>query len=132
MLSNSGLPNTHSLSAQCRYCSVTAVQWGVASVCRLHYILQTGLFHQFPLLLLTHLTQRACAPGQDSGHCAQLSFRVASESAGCDSHLARVIIRLSYMGIIRLAVILSFLSTFKSNWWQYFGLYEDCLMIGHL
>ena len=72
----------------------------------LHYILQTGLFHQFPLPL-AHAphTQRACAPGQDSGHRAQLSFRVASESAGCDLHLARVIIRLSYMGIIRLVVI---------------------------
>lgn len=51
---------------------------------------------------LTHLTRSVRARrAQDSGQCAQLSYRVASESAGCDLHLARVIIRLSYMGIIR-------------------------------
>ena len=108
-------------------CLLTAasLQWGVASFCRpLQYILQTGLFHQFPLPpsippSRTPHTQRACAPGQDSGHCAQLSFRVASESAGCDFRLARVIIRLSYMGIIREAIISQYshiLVSFQSNY----------------
>ena len=106
MQSNSGLRNTHSLSA---YCSVTAV--GCCQFLQTTAIYSADWFissvsppPSIPPSRTPH-TQRACAPGQDSGHCAQLSSRVASESAGCDFRLARVIIRLSYMGIIREAII---------------------------
>ena len=120
MQSNSGLPNTHSLSA---YCSVTAV--GCCQFLQTTAIYSADWFissvsppPSIPPSRTPH-TQRACAPGQDSGHCAQLSFRVASESAGCDFRLARVIIILSYMGIIREAIISQYshiLVSFQSNW----------------
>lgn len=136
MQSNPGLPNTHSLSA---YCSVTAV--GCCQFLQTTAIYSADWFissvsppPSIPPSRTPH-TQRACAPGQDSGHCAQLSSRVASESAGCDFRLARVIIILSYMGIIREAIISQYshiLFSFQSNWWKHFEVYEDCLMIGHL
>ena len=78
MLSNSGLPNTHSLSAQCRYCSVTAVQWGVASVCRRCIIFcRLVYFISFPSPLhpsLTHPSHAACVragPGLRTLRAAQ-------------------------------------------------------------
>ena len=120
MQSNPGLPNTHSLSA---YCSVTAV--GCCQFLQTTAIYSADWFissvsppPSIPPSRTPH-TQRACAPGQDSGHCAQLSSRVASESAGCDFRLARVIIILSYMGIIREAIISQYshiLFSFQSNW----------------
>ena len=62
--SNSGLPKHSSFSVCLLQCHCSALQWGVASFCRLlQYILQTGLFHQFPLPLLpsrTHITHAAC------------------------------------------------------------------------
>ena len=97
--------------------------------CRLVY------FISFPSLLppsRTPHTQRACAPGQDSGQCAQLSFRVASESAGCDFRLARVIIILSYMGIIRSAIISQhsqypcfFSKQLVNTFWPSWGFFND-------
>lgn len=64
MLSNSGLPNTHSLSAQCRYCSVTAV--GCCQCLQTAALYSADWFiSSVSLLLLAHAahTQRACAPG---------------------------------------------------------------------